>query len=110
MSETVQIIFGFLILIGIYILTRYVLVWRIKRSSMVVMKDLERRKALDPVSSTELPYAGSNYFRFGMRDFRPKALEGLVEHGIVGKTPNDRYFLMKRIKDLEAQSVSPQGL
>ncbi|MEJ2725989.1 MAG: hypothetical protein P8175_15375 [Deltaproteobacteria bacterium] len=107
MSETVQIIFGFLVLIAVYILTRYILLWRIRRSSMVVIKDLERRKALDPVSSAELPYAESSFFRFGMRDFRPKALEGLVEHGIVGKTSNGRYFLMKKIRDLEAEGVRP---
>lgn len=101
MSESTQIILGLIFLIGVYVLTRYAMIWRIRRTSRAIIKDLERRGALDPASSAELPYAKTHFFRIGLRDYRPKALEYLVQGGIVAKTENGRYYLLKRLWDLE---------
>jgi hypothetical protein len=72
-----------------------------KRAGVFLLKDLERRGAFDPDSAVELPYAKSSFFRIGMRDFRPKALVSFVHSGIVGKTENDKYFLLKRPEELQ---------
>ena len=101
MSESIQIIVGIIFLIFVYALTRYGIVWRMKRAGVFLLKDLERRGAFDPESAVELPYAKSSFFRIGMRDFRPKALETFVHSGIVGKTENAEYFLIKRPEELK---------
>jgi hypothetical protein len=47
MSEAAQIILGLIFLIGVYIFSRYGVVWRMKRSVVFVIKDLERSGAFD---------------------------------------------------------------
>lgn len=93
MSETIQIILGILFLTGVYILSRFGVVWRVRRASGFIIQDLERRGAFDPASAVDLPYAKANYFRVGIRDFRPKALESLIQNGIIGKTESGGYYL-----------------
>jgi hypothetical protein len=41
----------------------------------------------------ELPYMKQQLFRIGMRDFRPTAMQSLVEAGIVGMTGSGKYYL-----------------
>jgi hypothetical protein len=96
MSETNQIIIGVLVLIGVYMLTRKVNAWRMKRAFIVIIKDLERQEAFDAVSAVKLPYAKAAFLRLGMRDFRPKALEYLVASDIVGVTETGQYYLKRR--------------
>jgi len=93
MSETIQIILGIFFLIGIYILSRLGVAWRVRRASGVIIRDLERRAAFDPGSAAELPYGKADCFRVGVRDFRPKALESLIQSGIVDKTKSGNYYL-----------------
>jgi hypothetical protein len=101
MSETAQILLGLIFLIGVYILTRYGVVWRMKRAVVFVIKDLERHGARDPSTGVELPYAKTHFFNIGMRDFKPKALQSLIQDGIVGKTDTGKYYLKKRPRDLQ---------
>ena len=96
MSETTQIILGICLLIGVYLLTRRVNAWRIKRAFFVIIKDLERQEAFDPSSAVKLPYAKAALFRFGTRDFRPKALEYLIQGDIVGVTEGGEYYLKRK--------------
>ena len=84
MSEAAQIIFGLIFLIGVYIFTRYGVVWRMKRAVIFVIKDLERSGAFGPSTGAELPYAKTHFFNIGIRDFKPKALQSLIQDGIVG--------------------------
>lgn len=95
MSETTQIILGILFLIGVYVVTRFGVVWRTRRASALIIQDLERRVTFDSACAAELPYGKADYFRIGVRDFRPKALESLIQSGIVGKTESDNYYLKK---------------
>lgn len=99
MSETVQIIVALVALIAVYMLTRKVNAWRIKRAYFRIIKDLEEKGALSPSSAIALPYARASIFRVGVRDFRPKALQFLVAGGIVGTTEAGKYYLKK--KDVE---------
>jgi len=103
MPESMQIIVGILFLIVIFIATRYGIFLRIKGASNAVIKDLERRGAFDAASAVELPYAKKNYFHIGLRDFRPKAVQSLIEGGVVGKTANERFYLKVKPADLRVQ-------
>jgi hypothetical protein len=96
MPEFVQIIIGIIFLIIVFVLTRIGIAHRIRRTATLIIQDLERREAFDPGSATELPYARPQYFRIGMRDYRPKALESLVQGGMVGRTENGKYYLIER--------------
>ena len=101
MSETTQIILGIILLIGVYVLTRFGVVWRTRRASAFIIRDLERRGAFDSACAAELPYGKADYFRVGVRDFRPKALESLIQSGIVGKTETGSYYLKKGVESFK---------
>jgi hypothetical protein len=105
MSEAIQIMVGILFLIAVYILTRFGVIWRIKRASFYIIQDLERQGAFDVASAAELPYDKPNYFRIGMRDYRPKALQSLLQSGIVLRTEGGKYYLSEK-----ARGYKPEGL
>lgn len=102
MSETSRIILCICILILVYVLTRRVHAWRIKRTYILIIKDLEQKGVLDPSSAVELPYAKKSVFRGGMRDYRPKTLEYLILSDIVGITDSGKYYL----RDKKAESLN----
>ncbi len=96
MSESMQIIFAICVLIAVYMLTRKVNAWRIKRAYVRIMKDLEKKEAFTPSSAIPLPYAKHGMFRVGVRDFRPKALQFLIASDIVGVTEASTYYLKEK--------------
>ena len=100
MSETMGIILSICILIVVYILTRKVHAWRIKRAYIHIIKHLEQQGAVETSSAVELPYAKMGLFRFGIRDYRPKALEYLIVSNIVGMTESGRYYLEDKETEL----------
>lgn len=93
MGEAMQILVGMLFLILVFILTRYGITWRIKRAGKRVITDLERLGALNPSSAVELPYMKQQFIKIGMRDFKPTAMQSLIEGGIVGMTGQGKYYL-----------------
>jgi len=93
MPDAARIILLILIFIIVYILTRKYHAWKLKLTYISIIKDLERQGATEPSSAVELPYAKMGVFRFGMRDYRPKAIEHLILSNIVGMTENGRYYL-----------------
>ena len=93
MSDAIQIISGILFLILVFILTRYGITWRIKRAGRRLVNDLERLGAQSPDSAVELPYLKKQLFHIGMRDFKPTAMQSLIEGGIVGMTGSGKYYL-----------------
>jgi hypothetical protein len=93
MADAMQITVGILFLILVFILTRYGITWRIKRAGRRIINDLERVGALSPESAVELPYMKQHLIKIGMRDFRPTAMQSLVEGGIVGMTGSGKYYL-----------------
>lgn len=96
MSETGEIIVGLCILIAVYVMTRKIHAWRIKRAYQVIVRELEGNEAFDDQSAVELPYAKAGIFRAGMRDYRPKALEFLVASQVVGMNESGMYYLKNR--------------
>ncbi len=93
MGEAMQITLGLLFLILVFILTRYGITWRIKRAGSRIINDLERLGAQSPDSAVELPYMKKQLIKIGMRDFKPTAMQSLVEGGIVGMTASGKYYL-----------------
>lgn len=93
MHDAMQITLGILFLILVFILTRYGITWRIKRAGGRIVNDLERLGAQGPDSAVELPYMKQQLIKIGMRDFKPTAMQSLVEAGIVGMTASGKYYL-----------------
>lgn len=100
MADVLQIIVGLLFLIVVYIATRYGIYLRIRSACAKTIKDLERQQAFDEESAVALSYAKSQPFRIGLRDFRPKAVESLLQGGIVGITQEGKYYLRKQSHEL----------
>ena len=96
MSESTQIIIGLIVLAGVYMLTRRVHAWQMRRAYKNVLKDLEQKEAFDPSSAVELPYANVGLFRMGTRDYRPKAVQYMTQAGIAVMTADGRYYLRER--------------
>ena len=93
MSEPVQIVIGLLFLIGVFVLTRYVVAWKMKRATETIVRDLENQAALDPFTAVALPYSEVNPLHIGMRNYHAKAVEYMVSEGVVGKTGKGKYYL-----------------
>ena len=93
MSETGRTIFAICILIAVYILTRKFHAWRMRQTYLSIVKDLEKKGALDPSSAIELPYAKKAIFRIGMRDYRHKAIQYMIANNIIGMTDSGEYYL-----------------
>jgi hypothetical protein len=93
MADAMQITVGILFLILVFILTRYGITWRIKRAGRRIINDLERLGAQSSDSAVELPYMKQQLIKIGMRDFKPTAMQSLLEAGIVGKTAGGKYYL-----------------
>ena len=93
MADAMQITLGILFLILVFILTRYGITWRIKRAGRRIINDLERLGAQGSDSAVELPYMKQQLIKIGMRDFKPTAMQSLVEAGIVGMTGSGKYYL-----------------
>jgi len=93
MADAMQVTLGILFLILVFILTRYGITWRIKRAGSRIINDLERLGAQSTDSAVELPYMKKQLIKIGMRDFKPTAMQSLVEGGIVGVTPSGKYYL-----------------
>ena len=76
-----------------------------------IIKDLGSKSATDPAGAVRLPYAKTGILNVGMRDYRPKALEFLVMHGLVGRTEEGMYYLKEKgMTSLEALRQDAGGV
>jgi hypothetical protein len=96
MSETAQIILGLLFLAVVFVLTRLGIALRIRRACQRIIRDLENQNAVDPESAVGLAYERRSLLHMGVRDFRPKALEAMIQDGVVVRTEAGRYYLRRR--------------
>lgn len=94
-SEIGEIAICLVALVAVYILTRHYHAWRMARAYKAILKDLEKKGAVDPSSAVELPYARQNIFRMGTRDFLPKMLQYMTANSIVGVTDEGRYYTLR---------------
>lgn len=99
-GEIVRLLPWIFLLIMVYILSRYGIQWRIKRACLFIIRELESQEAFAPTSAVPLPYQKKSPFTLGVRDFKPKALEDMVLGGIIGRTEEGKYYLLRRLKDI----------
>jgi hypothetical protein len=93
MSESLQIVLGLAFVLFAFVVSRFVIAWQLQRASRSIIRDLQSGQARDPLSALDLPYAKPDYLRIGMRDYRRKALEYMINDGVVAKTESGRYYL-----------------
>ena len=94
MLEALKTFFFILFVIGALYLAFRIAGWKMKQACDLIIGDLKEKKALDPASAVELPYATEKPFRVGLRDYRPRALEELLRQGRVRMLSDGRYFLL----------------
>jgi hypothetical protein len=99
MIETVQIILAIIMVVIVFIVAKRIQGMKINRAFRIVINDLKKRRALDPSTAVTLPYAAPVLFRIGLRDYRPRAINYLVQSGIIGITENRQFYLKKDVSE-----------
>ncbi|MCE5282652.1 MAG: hypothetical protein LLG93_11170 [Deltaproteobacteria bacterium] len=98
MSETVKTLLLVLLTICAFILALRFAAWKVKRACQFIIRDLTQKGAFDPASAVTLPYSQSSLFRLGMKDYRPRALQQLVQHDVVRQLEGGRYYLCEGVR------------
>ncbi len=93
MSETLKIIFFIFIVIGALFFALRITGWKMKNAADLIIRDLKEKKAFDPASAVDLPYAKTQLLHIGLRDYRPRALEELLKQDIIRMQEGGRYYL-----------------
>jgi len=93
MSETIKTLFMFLMLVAALLLVLRIAGWKMKKAANAIIEDLREQGALDPASAVALPYSKEDFFRVGLRDYRPKALAALVTQDIIRVHEGNKYYL-----------------
>jgi hypothetical protein len=93
MPEILKIILMILLVIGAIFISMYITGLRMRKAAEFIMQDLREKKAFDPASAVELSYAKGSLLNFGLRDYRPQALQELLKQGVVQIQEEGRYFL-----------------
>ncbi len=97
MSSTTQIIIGIVFFITSFILSQIITRKRIHTTSMKIIEDLHKKQALDVFSAIELNFTRSGLIPRGLRDFRPRALQELIQSGIVAETGSGKIYLKRPV-------------
>ena len=95
MPEAIKTIFFILFVIGALYLALRIAGWKMKKACDFIIRDLKEKKALDPASAVELPYAKSSMINIGLKDYRPKALEALFKQDMVRMLEGGMYYLIE---------------
>jgi len=93
MTETFKAVLLILFIIGALFLVLRISAWKMKKAGDFIIGDLKRQKAFDPASAVELPYRKSSMLNIGLRDYRPHALQELINQDVVCVLEGDRYYL-----------------
>lgn len=107
MTEAIQIILAIIILVLVFIVAKKIQGMKINRAFIIIVNDLKQQGALDPSSAVTLPYATPVLLRMGLRDYRPRALNYLVQSGIVGMTEKGQFYLKKDVSEEVKQGSHP---
>jgi hypothetical protein len=99
MIEAVQIILAIIMVVLVFIVAKRIQGMKINRALRIVINDLKQQGALDPSTAVTLPYASPVLFRMGLRDYRPRAINYLVQSGIIGMTEKGQFYLKKDVSE-----------
>ena len=93
MSDALQIIFIFVIMVLVMLYTRKIRALKMIKARDFIIEDLKSKGAGSPETGVELPYAHKNMLKIGFRDDRPKVLSQLIKHSVVGVTEKNLFYL-----------------
>ncbi len=96
MTDALQIIIAFIFLGIAFLLCLAGRMWLTRKAVKQIIRYLKEHEATSLNSAIELPFTKKGFFsRMGVRDYRPQALNYLVQQDIVRQTENQTYFLAK---------------
>lgn len=98
MSEILKIILMILLVMGGIFVSLYITGLRMRKAAQFIMQELQEKKAFDSSSAIELSYAKGSLINFGLRDYRPQALQELLKQGVIRIQEEGRYFLNQSYK------------
>ena len=67
----------------------------VQRTCLKIIAEMEEERAFKEARAVELQDERKNFFRVGVKNIRPKALNLLITDGLVIKTNNGKYYLDK---------------
>ena len=104
MPVYLQLILLFIGGVVFYVLLLYVTGLGIRKYCLRIIAEMEDQKAFSASSALNLQEERGNFFRLGLANYRPKALNVLVVDKIVVKTSNGKYYLNKeKLADIKSQ-------
>jgi hypothetical protein len=103
MSENVKLILLILLTFAAFLVSRRFAGWRVSKAAGYIIQDLKAKRAFDPGSAVELPYCVKRMFRFGLKDYRPMAMEQLVKLDVVRVLSGGKYYLREGFEQGETQ-------
>jgi hypothetical protein len=78
-----------------YFLLLLIAGWGIRRYCFQIIAEMEEQRAFSAGSAVNLPDTRGNFFKMGLGNYRPKALQILLADKIVTKTGSGKYYLDK---------------
>ncbi len=88
-----QHVIGFIMLAAVFVGTRYIIGWKMKRAAEWIVADMKRQGAIAPEKAIVLPYVRPDWLKFGLRDYRRKTVMSMIQAGLVVPTEEGKYYL-----------------
>jgi hypothetical protein len=95
MPVYLQIILLVATFIAFVVLVIYMGGLAVQRTCLKIIAEMEEERAFKEARAVELQDERKNFFRVGVKNIRPKALNLLIADGLVIKTNNGKYYLDK---------------
>lgn len=95
MPLSIQILLLIVAFIVFVVLAMLATGWGIRRVCFKIIAELEDARAFSASKAIPLQDERKNFFRVGTGNLRPKAVNLLIQDGIILKTGNGKYFLDK---------------
>jgi hypothetical protein len=95
MPVYLQIVLLLVAIIIFFFLLLLIAGWGIRKYCFKIIAEMEEQRAFSAGSAANLPDTRGNFFKMGLGNYRPKALQILLADKIVVKANNGRYYLDK---------------
>lgn len=95
MPVYLQIFLLFVAVIIFFFLLVLIAGWGIRKYCFKIIAEMEAQGAFSPGSAVNLPDTRGNFFKMGIGNYRPKALNVLLADKIVIKSNSGKYYLDK---------------
>ena len=105
MPVYLQIILLVVAFIAFVVLVIYMGGLAVQRTCLKIIAEMEEERAFKEARAVELQDERKNFFRVGVKNIRPKALNLLIADKIVIKTNSSKYYLDKEKLDQAKSSI-----